>query len=110
MRASNKLALNHLLEKGYDQIWLKAHTARNDYVHTQKGKYMATDLWNLFDGICFENSTPYFMQIKTNAWAKRHSIEKFQRNHDVNVLIINVTNKLKACNNKWRVFVIELHP
>ncbi len=110
MRISNRFAIDDLLEKGFDQIWLKPHTARNDYVHTQKGTYMATDLWNLFDGICFGNSTPYFMQIKTNAWAKRELFEKFQRNHDVNVLNINVTNKLKACNNKWRVFVNELHP
>lgn len=110
MRASNKLAIDYLLEKGYDQIWLKRHTARNDYVYTQKGRYMATDLWNLFDGICFGHNIPYFLQIKTNSWAKRDPIEKFQRTHDVNVFIINVTNQLKACNGKWRVFVNELHP
>ena len=104
MRASNKLAVNHLLSFGYDDIWLKAHTARNDTVYTQKGKYLATDLWNLFDGICFGGQEEYHIQIKTNSWAAKEPIKDFIKTHHINAIVINVTNKLKTCKGKYKVF------
>jgi len=115
MRASNKRAVDHLLKNGYDDIWLKPHSARNDMVYCQDRKYLATDLWNLFDGICFgedlievdetNRNKAYYIQIKTNAWAAEKPILKFLKTHSVNVIVINVTSKLKICKGKYKVFV-----
>jgi len=107
MRTSNQLAIKDLLQTGYDDIWLKPHTARNDMVYCQDRKYLATDLWNLFDGICFANHRPHFIQIKTNAWASEGPIKKFLKTHYIDAVSINVTNKLKSCNGKYKVFSRE---
>ena len=109
MRASNLLVRKWLLENGYDQIWYKPHTARNDLVFTQKGNYLATDLFNLFDGICFNRlGLIVFLQMKTNAWAKEKPIETFLRNHhELRVLSFNITNKIKECKGHYKVFVRE---
>ena len=107
MRASNKLAVNHLLKNGYDDIWLKPHSARNDMVYCQDRKYLATDLWNLFDGICFGENRAYYIQVKTNSWAAEEPILKFLKTHSVNVIVVNVTNKLKSCKGKYKVFTRE---
>jgi hypothetical protein len=105
MRASNKLVKDWLLENEYDQIWFKAHTKRNDLVYTQKGNYLATDLWNLFDGICFNLlGNIVFLQMKTNAWPKADPIKKFVKDHpSTQVIVFNVTNKLKKSKKKYIV-------
>lgn len=105
MRASNRLAVNELLSLGYDDVWLKPHTARNDTVYTKGGKYLATDLWNLFDGICFGKNRPYFIQVKTNNWAAEDPIKKFLKTHYISVIVINVTNRLKVCKGKYKVLM-----
>lgn len=109
MRASNLLVRKWLLENSYDSIWFKPHTVRNDLVFTQKGNYLATDLWNLFDGICFNKfGLIVFLQMKTNAWAKEKPIGDFLKNHyGFEVLSFNVTNKLKECNGHYKVFMRE---
>ena len=108
MRTSNLLVRKWLLENGYDQIWFKPHGKRNDYVFTQKGTYMAQDIWNLFDGVCISPDGEFvvFLQMKTNAWAKGEPIKKFiKRLSGAFVLSFNVTNKLKDCKGKYTVFV-----
>ncbi len=97
MYVTNRMVRDWLLEKGYDQIWFKRHTKRNDIVFTQKGNYLATDLWNLFDGICLSKFGDItFLQMKTNAWAKESDLMKFiKKNKNVMVLVFNVTNKLR---------------
>ena len=107
MRTSNKLVREWLLKEGYDNIWFKAHTARNDVVFTQKGSYLATDLWNLFDGICTTTSGfIVFLQMKTNSWAKEKPFEDWvKKMNGCFVLSFNVTNKLKDCKGKYKVFV-----
>ena len=107
MRASNRLARIELLSLGYDDVWLKPHTARNDMVYCQDKKYLATDLWNLFDGICFGKHRPFFIQIKTNNWAAEKPIKDFLKTHYVDVIVINVTNRIKACKGKYKVFMRE---
>ncbi len=78
MRFSNRKAVNYLLSKGYDDIWLKPHGRRHDLVYTQGEWYRALDLWNLFDGICFDkDGNAIFIQIKTNAWAAEKPIKDF---------------------------------
>lgn len=103
MRASNRLAVKHLILHGYDEVWLKAHSARNDTVYCQDKKYLATDLWNLFDGICFGGQTAHYIQIKTNSWADAKPIQKFIQTHHVVVIVINVTSK-RVSKGKWKVF------
>ena len=108
MRASNKLVRFWLLENGYDEIWFKPHSKRNDLVFTQKGNYLATDLWNLFDGICFSHDgLIHFLQMKTNNWAKEKPITDFIRKNPMVVLSFNVTDKLVECKGKYKVFVRE---
>ena len=106
MRASNKLVREWLLQNGYDEIWFKPHSKRNDLVFTQKGNYMAQDLWNLFDGICFNRYGKIrFLQMKTNNWAKQDPLINFSKKHDVSILSFNVSNKIKSSGGKYKVFV-----
>lgn len=109
MRASNKLCREWLLKNGYDEIWFKPHGKHNDYVFTQKGTYMAQDIWNLFDGVCI-NKDGYvtFLQMSTTQWHKKEPYHKFTKKiSGVEVLNILVTNKRKECNGKYKVFVRE---
>lgn len=107
MRVSNKLVKEFLLKSGHDQIWFKAHTKFIDNIYTQNGKYSAIDLWNLFDGICFDRyGDIVFLQMKTNAWAKDQPLKDFvEKYNNIRILSLNVTNKLKMCNGKYIVRV-----
>ena len=107
MRASNKLVREWLLSNGYDEIWFKPHTARNDLVFTQKGNYLATDLWNLFDGLCFDSDYKIIaLQMKTNSWAKEKPITDFIKKHEgMKVISFNVSNLLKESNGHYKVYV-----
>jgi len=105
MRDTNKKVRFWLLENGYDDIWFKPHSKRNDYVFTQERTYLATDLWNLFDGICFDSlGRPIFLQMKTNAWPKEKPIKDFIRKRMIRVLVLNNTNKMKSTNGKYGIF------
>ena len=106
MKASNKKVREWLLENNYDQIWFKPHGKHNDYVFTQKGNYMAQDIWNMFDGICFDIAgNVVFLQMATNGWHTEKDFKKFAGRYNVNILLFNVTDKLKECNGKYKVFV-----
>lgn len=95
MYKSNDKAREFLIKNGYDQIWLKAHTRRQDTIFTQHYNYKATDLWNLFDGICFKDGHLYFLQIKTDAWPPLKPIFEFKSMHYPmgRVLLANVKKK-----------------
>jgi len=105
MRASNRKSVMWLLKNGYDEIWLKPHTRRSDLVYTVGEWYRALDLWNLFDGICFDKDNNIVMlQIKTNAWAKEKPLKQFAKDHkNIKVLSINV----KGEKGKWNVYTRE---
>ena len=105
MRISNQMVKKFLLEKRFDHVWFKRHSKRNDVVYTQRGTYWASDLWNLFDGICFSpRGDIVFLQMKTNQWAKEEKLKGFAKRHKVIILSFNVTDKLKECKNKFKVF------
>ena len=78
MRSSNRKVVLYLLDKGYTEIWLKAHGRRHDLVYkdnTTNSWYRALDLWNLFDGICLDPwGNLVFLQLKTNSWAKEQPL------------------------------------
>ena len=107
MRASNSRVRSWLLRHGFTQIWFKPHTRRNDVVYTHQGTYRATDLWNLFDGICFHaHGYIVFLQMKTNAWPKAKPITDFlEKTKNLRVLCFNVTNKYKNSNGNYKVLV-----
>lgn len=105
MYKTNAMVKDFLLQRGFDEIWFKRHTRRPDVVYTQRGTYAATDLWNLFDGIAFSTGgSIWFLQMKTNAWAKDEPLKDFATKHNVHILSFNVSNKLKESNGKWKVF------
>ena len=103
MRFSNRKAVLWLLNNDYDEIWLKPHIRRSDLVYTVGEWYRALDLWNLFDGICFNNDGDIVMlQIKTNAWASAKPINDWLKNkNNLIVLVINVKGKGK----KWDILM-----
>ena len=103
MRFSNRKAVLWLLKNGYDEIWLKAHTKRTDLVYAIGEWYRIIDLWNLFDGICFDgDGNIILLQIKTNSWANEKDIKDFlsDKKH-LKVLSINVKGKDRV----WNVMV-----
>lgn len=100
MRISNGHATKFLLKNGYNQIWLKAHTKFKDRVQCQDSRYYALDLWNLFDGLCFDSEGYLWaIQIKTNAWAKASEIIDFQKNYKIKSIVLNV----KKSGSRWKV-------
>ena len=102
MRFSNRKAVEWLLENVYDEVWLKPHVRRQDLVYTRGEWYRALDLWNLFDGICFNpDGEAVYLQIKTNAWAKEQDIIDFLYDKSLLVMVINV----KKNKNKWEVLL-----
>jgi len=102
MRDNNTLAREWLINKGYTQIWLKQHTRHLDMVwdhntapegqEQQVLKYMAQDMWNLFDGICFDsNGTLTFLAIGIT-FKKIPELEAFlegKQGFDVKMIRIN---------------------
>jgi hypothetical protein len=103
MRFSNRKAVLWLLKNGYDEIWLKPHIRRTDLVYTAGEWYRALDLWNLFDGICFNDEGDLILiQIKTNSWAAAKPISDWLKDkNNLIVLVINVKGKGK----KWDIMV-----
>lgn len=101
MRISNRKVVMWLLKNSYDEIWLKPHTRRADLVYTRGEWYRALDLWNLFDGICFDpDNNLVFLQIKTNSWAKDPPLKAFVDTHkNIKILSFNVKNK----KGKWEI-------
>ena len=112
MRASNRKAVMWLLKEGYDDIWLKPHGRRQDLVYTRGEWYRALDLWNLFDGICFdEDGNIVLIQIKTNAWPPSQPIFDFMRDkNNMKVLCINVFRKEGRWDVKVRAYCMtQIH-
>lgn len=107
MRISNLFVRKWLLENNYDEIWFKPHSARNDLVFTQRGNYLATDLWNLFDGMCFTfDGKLCLLQMKTNSWAKEDPLKEFQLKHKkLIILSFNVTDKIVSTKGHYKVFM-----
>ena len=67
---------------------------------------MAQDIWNLFDGICFDSDKKIvLLQMKTNAWAKDKPFMDFIKKYKgLQILSFNVSNTLKECKGKYKVF------
>ena len=112
MRNSNRIAKEWMLKNGYDDIWFKQHTRHKDTIYTQHYNYKATDLWNLFDGICLDGSHYLvFFQISTNSFHKDEPYIEWMRRkinfgvHD-NIKCLLIVVKLK--NRRWVVETKEI--
>ena len=96
MRSSNKLAVQYLLKMGYTDITLRTHCRHKDFVYNIDRNYRATDYWNLFDGMGFnQKGELIFLQFKTNAFPAAGPIESFCKRYKQKVTIINVKTILK---------------
>jgi len=104
MRDNNTLAREWLIKKGYSQIWLKKHDRHLDMVWDHNTapdgeepivlKYMAQDMFNLFDGICFDiRGRLVFLAIGT-AFKKIPQLETFlEGKWGFRVVMIRVNRK-----------------
>lgn len=109
MRETNRAITEHLLnECGFLEVWLKPHTKFHDLVYKSDGtRYRALDLFNLWDGIGLKAEGVYFLQLKTNAFAKNEPLNEFCSTYNVRGL--NINRKLNKKTNEWEIIIRE-HP
>ena len=103
MRSSNRHAVEHLLEDGHYDIWLKPHVKNKDRIYHPDGNYWQTDLWNMWDGISWKDNELWFLAINTNKWHSEKAIRSWLQNREgVHALAINVrTNPIKVNVRKY---------
>lgn len=104
MYQTNKLAKKWLFQNDYDFIWLKPHldNRRNhfkDWYHTKAGSIQQTDIYNLFDGFCFDHlGYLVFLQISTTNFHGIQPYEDFIMNKKgISILML----KAVKTKNKW---------
>ena len=108
MYQSNYKARSYILKemKG-SHVYFKEHTKRKSKFFNLNGdgkeaSYLATDFFNLFDGLCFIDGSLCFFQIKTNAWPSRAELDNFLNNkHGFGVFAINVLPKKRQLKVRW---------
>ncbi len=75
-RDSNAKAVAWLHAHGFKQVLLRTHCRHKDIVYATKfHKYLSTDYWNKWDGMCFDrHGRLWFIQIKTSGFPKDEGI------------------------------------
>ena len=103
MYASNRKAREHILKEMHgSEVYFKEHLRRKSRFYFNSGFYLATDFFNLFDGLCFIDGCLCFFQIKTNAWPSTKRIDEFYHGKNgFGVFAINVRTKQKDLKVKW---------
>ncbi len=108
MYASNKTARKYMLEvMGANHVYFKEHTKRKSkfyltFANGESGYYLATDFFNLFDGLCFIGSSLCFFQIKTNAFPSTAEFNNFLADkRGFSVFAINVLPKKRTLKVRW---------
>jgi hypothetical protein len=97
MRATNKIAVNHLLKMGFTDITLRTHCRHKDFVYNKDKNYRATDYYNLFDGMGFDQKGDLiFLQFKTNAFPAAGPIISFCTRYSQKAIAINVKTHIKG--------------
>lgn len=128
MVKSNEKARNYFLDLGYQWVAFKPHgnkqsnkknngtsytgnrsdvawSRKSDGFGTKDVKDYYTDHFNVFDGYMVRKDIGLvWFQVKTNAWAKKEPIIKRCNDTKCPAIVINVTDKLKECKGKWKVF------
>lgn len=97
MYRTNRLARTWLLQNDYDMIWLKPHLDNRkikDFYYTKNGTFQMTDIYNLFDGLCFDqHGTPTFLQISTTNFHPEGPYQEFIKDKACKILLIKVVKK-----------------
>ena len=91
-RESNAKAIEWLHKHGFKQVLLRTHCRHKDLVYATKfHKYLSTDYWNHWDGMCFDrHGYLWFIQIKTSGFPKDEGIlEWMQGKKDIRGLSIH---------------------
>jgi len=103
MYASNRKAREYILEKlECDHVYFKEHLKRKSKFYRKDGLYLATDFFNLFDGLCIHKGSLCFFQVKTNAWPNYKRITEFLNDkHGFGVFAINVEPKKRDVRVRW---------
>jgi hypothetical protein len=106
MNYSNRKVVQWLQTKGYDHIWLKPHRdPRKKYNHelvyrTNGMFYTQLDIWNLFDGICFDKEgRVWFFQNSTTNYHPEQPFIIFARDKQINILLFKVIKR----GREWEV-------
>jgi len=99
MRLTNNIAVQHLLKMGYTDITLRTHCRHKDFVYNKEKKYRATDYWNMFDGMGFDNhQNLIFLQFKTNAFPAAKPIISFCTQYKQKCVCVNVKTHIRGKN------------
>ena len=69
----------------------------------QSSYYLATDLFNLFDGVALSPRGLVFFQVKSDAWPKTELLNDFKRKYGNIIMALNVRKK----DNRIQVFKRE---
>lgn len=81
---------------GFTDITLRTHCRHKDFVYNIDKNYRATDYWNLFDGMGFDqHGQLVFLQFKTNAFPSAKPIESFCNRYKQKAVAVNVKTILK---------------
>lgn len=106
MYQTNKMCKDWLVKNGYDYIWLKPHIdARNarfkETYLTKDGVFYARDIYNLFDGICFDpQGILTFIQLSTtNYHPEKPYLEFIQDKKGFKIMMLRARKK----SRKWIV-------
>ena len=97
MRLSNNIAVQYLLKMGYTDITLRTHCRHKDFIYNKEKKFRATDYWNLFDGMGFnQHGELIFLQFKTNAFPAAKHIISFCTRYKQKCVVVNVKTHIRG--------------
>jgi hypothetical protein len=97
MRSTNKVAVEYLLKMGYTDITLRTHCRHKDMVYNKEKLMRATDYWNLFDGMGFnQHGNLIFLQFKTNSFPAAKPIISFCKRYNQTAMVINVKTHIRG--------------
>jgi len=111
MRTSNVYVREWLLKNKFDHVWFKPHRdprkrGNHEVVYRANGEtYGQLDLFNLFDGVCFDpNGLLVMFQVKTHNWASEKKIKDFMKGKSgFMCMVFNV----RLIERRWKVFIRE---
>lgn len=109
MRNTNRLCRQWLLEHNYDYVWLKPHMdtrrSRKDVYYTKEGVFFQTDIYNLFDGICYDpQGNLVYLQLSTTKYHSEEPYRKFFSNKIGKCLMMRAVKK----KNRWLIQTKEI--
>ena len=94
MRRSNQKAIEYLLERGYEAVYLQQHLRWDTITYFKDGtKLKSKDMLGLFDGIALKDGKIWFLQISTNRFHPKQPYVDFSNRYKANIILINVKDR-----------------